>query len=399
MQVLSMPTKWKAVKDARAACQLIDMGVLLQWKDMRQMQRQMSADDLEKICRHFATRLAERVNDRLPEEILIESLMVFLFHANDDRIINAFLEELLVQPNNAEACMTLVEVGITAEISDVDHSEDIFAMAVGLICELGLAVMAIQERYPDEFPEARDVLDQISTYLLSVSNSNNSRIRLHLIRYFGVAESRSIEKPGFNRVMGRFGHTVLEQLFNMLFNKKTEAVALQYLLENLPYVMEGDNHCQNILHETWKYYMLKKPERFALFVQTLSREMQSRDGSASGRARKVYMQHLGVLLRVISDVNHRDLGREIMCGLAGFEKGRDRDELIGMIMEDEGVRQSFKELLGRLLDAPDRDQVLEESVSFRSTRRGRKPSFARVENLRPISQVAYLGQRQEIKAS
>ena len=52
-----------------------------------------------------------------------------------------------------------------------------------------------------------------------------------------------------------------------------------------------------------------------------------------------------------------------------------------------------------MLDAPDRDQVLEESVSFRSTRRGRKPSFARVENLRPISQVAYLGQRQEIKAS
>src|SRR5690606_18318848 len=106
------------------------------------------------------------------------------------------------------------------------------------------------------------LLDHIATFLLSVSNANSSCIRLSLLHYFGVCERHSEQKVCFNRIMGRFGHTVLDHLFNLLFRKRSEAVALQYLVENLPHVLEADRHAQKIVHETFKFYMLKQPERF-----------------------------------------------------------------------------------------------------------------------------------------
>src|SRR5690606_26461565 len=111
-----------------------------------------------------------------------------------------------------------------------------------------------------DFPKAQALLDHIATYLLSVSNTNSSCIRLSLLHYFGVTEHGSSNKLYFNRVMSRFGHTVLDHLFALLFRKKSEAVALQYLVENLPYVLGADRHSQRIVHETFKHYMLKEPE-------------------------------------------------------------------------------------------------------------------------------------------
>ena len=54
------------------------------------------------------------------------------------------LQEILEQPNRIESCTTLVELAITAEVSDAEHSDEIFAIAVALICELGNMVRQFQ---------------------------------------------------------------------------------------------------------------------------------------------------------------------------------------------------------------------------------------------------------------
>lgn len=386
---------WKTVKTLDQAKELIDYGVLLTWRDMKAIAKVFNDNEQQALVRHFAVRLSERVSDRLSEEILIESLLVWLANGATEPVFNAFLEELLLRPNAGEACNTLVEVAITAEISDLNHQEDIFAMAVALICELGLAVQSIKRQYPQEFPQAEKLLANIATYLLSVSNSSNNCIRLSLIHYFGVAEQGSATKPGFNRILGRFGHTVMEHLFSLLFNKKTEAVALQYLLENIPFVLEADGHSQKIMHETFKFYMLKRPERFALFIQTFTKFIQGLDSDDMRSAIRTYMQHLGVLLRVASEVNHKDLGRELMVALGSFEDSADRREILDQIMKDPSMRPNFLEYIKKLQSS----SSLEESGSFRSSKRGRKPSFAKAGSLKTIEQVNFLGSQQAARAS
>src|SRR5690606_41340755 len=114
--------------------------------------------------------------------------------------------------------------------------------------------------------------------------------------YFGVTEHGTVNHQSFNRIMGRFGHTVLDHLFNLLFKKRSEAVALQYLLENLAFFLEADRHSQRIVHETFKFYMLKQPERFVLFIQAFTEHLAV-SGEDYDEAARVFMQHLVLLLK------------------------------------------------------------------------------------------------------
>lgn len=388
-------TSWKNFKNLEDARNMLDQGILLSWKDVKHLKKTLSHNDLVELMRYFAVRMAERVESRLPEEILVESLLILMANCQEEDVLNAFLEELVQQPNRMEACVMLVELAITVDVSDSEHYEDIYSIAVALVCELGQILQYIEKEYPGELEmDTSKLLDHISTYLLSVSNSNNNCIRLSLVHYFGSLEAGKSVKPGFNRIMGRFGHTILEHLFTLLFNKKTEAIALQFLLDNVPYILEADNHCQKILHETWKYYMLKKPERFSLFIQTLTKHLSNQGIESAGLARKVFLQHLGLLLKIVSEVNHKDLGREILCSIGKFNEDPFRNELVRLIVKDHAIRENFRNICAKMIDSTNGVQVVENADGFRSSKRGRKPSFAKAEKTRPMYQAAFLGHQQ-----
>ncbi|MCX6129390.1 MAG: hypothetical protein NTX25_10060 [Proteobacteria bacterium] len=393
-------SSWKNVESLDGARELVDLGVLLMWKDFKQLQKVLDDNQLKELVRYCAARLSERVENRLPEEILIETLLIIFANCENEEILLVFLQEILQQPNRLESCTILIELAITVEVSDSEHAEETFAIAVALICELGNMVNQFQLANPGEASvSALRLLDRISTYLLSVSNSNDNCIRLSLLHYFGTVEKGKAVKVGFNRIMGRFGHTVLEHLFTLLFNKKTEAVALQFLLENIPHVLEADAHAQTILQETWKHYLLKKPERFSLFIQTLSAHLLSLPDDDVRNCRKTFLQHLALLLKKVAEVDHRELGREILSAMASFAGEPFFKDLVPMIVRDLTIRESFRILLGKIANSRDAEAVLDGSNSFRSSKRGRKPSFAKSGYTPVIYQIKFLGTQQIAKAS
>jgi hypothetical protein len=399
VQMLGLPNSWKGTRGYDQARQLIDYGVMLKWRDMRTMRREIPAEDEEKIVRHFATRLVERCSVRLQAEILVESAMIWLANAASEKLLHVFLEELFAQPGCDEACWQIVEIALTSELAEHSHEGDIFEMAVALICELGISVQEYDKAYPGEFQRAQALLDHIATYLLSVSNTNSSCIRLSLLHYFGVTEHALTNKACFNRIMSRFGHTVLDHLFALLFRKRSEAVALQFLLENLPYVLEADRHSQKIVHETFKYYMLKQPERFCLFIQAFSDEILEKNDQSYGEGVKTFLQHLGAMLKVASDVNHKQLGQEFLLAILKFDRLPFCKELLAHLHTDADIKKPFRELLEQLRASHQGSDVVDASLQFRSSKRGRKPSFSRAEGIGTMHQVTYLGAIEIQKAS
>jgi hypothetical protein len=400
-QLIGVPTSWKGTTEAAQAFQLIDYGVMLRWRDMRTLRRVMTPEAEEQVVRHFARRLVERASVRLQAEILVESVLVWLANAGSEKLMQAFLEEIFAQRGADEACWALVEISLTSEVTDNRHDLEIFEMAVAIICELGSSVMDYERAYPGEFPRAHALLDHIATYLLSVSNQNSTCIRLSLLHYFGVAEHGNVNRLSFNRIMGRFGHTVLDHLFNLLFRKRSEAVALQYLLENLPYVLEADLHAQKIVHETFKFYMLKQPERFCLFIQAFADELHQK--SLADRswddAVRTFLQHLGAMLRIASDVNHKQLGREFLTAVLKFRGQRACEDLLNQMQAESEIRRPFRELLEQLRGGDNVEDVIDAVAQFRSSKRGRKPSFSRVTGVGTMHQVTYLGNVEAQKAS
>ena len=52
---------------------------------------------------------------------------------------------------------------------------------------------------------------------------------------------------------------------------------MQFMRNNFGYLLGGGIACQKTIFETMKFYMLKKPERFCLFVQTFAEYATTKD--------------------------------------------------------------------------------------------------------------------------
>ncbi len=387
------PKSWKSVKTVEHAKYLVDVGTILSWDEVKNIRKALNVEDLSLLLRHFAVRFSERLDDRLSEEILLESLLNLMTNTSEEEVLNSFLDELFRQGDLHKNCKVIVEMVLIPELTDNSHYEEIFAFGVAFVCELGFVVKSGIElgAFDENDPKINKLLDHISTYLLSVSNNNNNCIRLSLVTYFASYEKGKRNKPGFNRILGRFGHTILDHLFTLLFNKKTEGLSLQYLLDTLPAMLEADNHVQKILHETFKLYMLKKPERFSLFLQTLTLKLIELPREETRISNIVFLQHLGMLLKIVSEVNHKDLTREIMGAIALFKEEEYRQTLIGLLLRDNSIRPYIRSVLSRVSEADDVEKLLEEDDSFKSSKRGRKPSFAKSESYNVIQKVTILG--------
>lgn len=396
-----IPGSWKGTHSLEQACRLIDYGVLLRWRDMRTLRRAFSDADETSVMRHFARRLADRYANRLQTEILVESALIWLANAASEKLVNIFLEELFAQAGCEDVCRVLVEVALSLELSDSSHGDEILDMAVALICEMGLSVFEYHKEYPGEFPKAMALLDHTATHLLAKSNANSGSVRLSLLHYFGVIEHGCPQHPSVSRLMIRFGHTVLDQLFTLLFKKRSEAVALQFLIENLPYVLEADHAVQKIVHATFRTYMLKQPERFCLFLQAFSDDLSSREEASFVFPKQQFLHHLAVLFRVVSEVNQRQLAGELVTALTKFSEFSGLPMVINNLEADPNMRPHFIEQMKNSLanPIPEEEEQGGNVTSFRANRRGRRPSFARAEGLGTMHQVHYLAGHEIQKAS
>ncbi len=383
---------WKAVKSAAEACEAIDVGLMLQWKDMRAVKASLSYDDQLNVMRHLATRFCERVDIRLSGEILTETLLVWLAFSLDEKLIHAFLEQLFQEPALPEAVRLLVEITLTTEVSETEHLDEIFNMSVALCCYLGFYLYEFNKAYPDDLKGVDILMDHIATFLFSVSNTNQYGIRFSLVHYFGYLERGAAHKKYFNRLMARFGFTALEQLFYLLFQKKSEAVAMEYLFENMPYILEADSSIQQMVHETFRTYLLREPDRFALFVQLFSKHLLEKEPEYDKTlAAKTFLGHLAGLLKVVSYVNHKRLARCLMSTLMMFKELPSCSDWISQLLEDKEVRKTFREILRQLQQSNAAEDVLDASLLLRSTKRGRGLVLNRSEGLGILEQVTFLG--------
>lgn len=391
-------TQWKQAKSLADAQSLIDRGVLLGWDEARSLLRMLTDEEQATFVRYTAERMGERVDDRLAFELALESVFSLLSNAQQETLIESVIDGIFAVPTWSEVIQALVEIGLSTELSDSEHDSELNSVAVVLVCELGLALQDIAASQPEVGERAHQVLTKISTHLLSVSNSSNTVVRLSLIHYFGRMQHDRSAQGAFSKIMSRFGHTALDYLFTLLFNKKTEAISLQFLLENLPYVLEGDRFCQRIFFEAARQYMLKRPDRFTLFIQALSDRLLSDVYQDLSTARVSFMQHIVLLVRTASDVNHRRLGADLLAALSKFRNQAAFADILASLTDGRvPLRDSFRDLVraaSKAMAQASSDQ--QQVVVLRSSKRGRRPSFQRTEPIHSISQVVELAKHQSV---
>jgi hypothetical protein len=370
---------WKNLPDVGYAKKLVDLGYLLPWSDGKAVVKVLGEQGSCDLVRYVAVRLGDRYSDRLSAEILVETLYAILTAASSEKVMIAFLEELFDSDHFENVTRHLVEISLGGEVGEDDLSKAVVAAAVALICEIGLNIQRIEEDDPGRIEKAKALGDHVAAYLLSVSNTNVQAVRLSLLRYFSQTEYGLAAKTNYTRLMVRFGHSIMESLFQQLFVKKSERVAVQYLLENLPCALEAGSDTQKILHETFKQHMLKQSERFCLFMHELGSHLISLGTETTlCPAGEAYARHLIALYKVTSDLGHKELGREVLQELHKFTPfGSICDWVVALETSSE-IRRAFRELAHdyrvKVVQAGKAGKVVSQ---FRMSKRGRKPSLSK----------------------
>jgi hypothetical protein len=371
---------WMNDLTVTSAKKMIDMGQILSWGNGRQAAKVLGVSGCEEVVRYVAVRLGDRYEDRLASEILVETLYAILTSVESESVMIAFLEGLFDSEEFENITRQLVDISLGGEVGESDIEKAVVTIAVSLICEIGLNIYRIEEDHPGQIAKSKALTEHIATYLLSVSNTNVQTVRICLLRYFSQTEYGKTVKSNYSRVMNRFGHTIYEALFQQLFVKKSEKIASQFLLENLPCGLEDTNRdTQAIVHEMLKQYMFKESERFCLFIHQLGAHLIaiSQEGTLCLAAEN-FSRHLVSLYVVTAELGHRELAKEVLQELHRFGPYGECSDWIRALESAPSINRLFREMVSDYRKTVvERGRLHKVTSQFRKSKRGRKPTITK----------------------
>ncbi|MBP6217552.1 MAG: hypothetical protein KA436_03075 [Oligoflexales bacterium] len=347
------PKNWRSIQSIKDAVHLCDEAVLISWAHVTKLKKVLTKDEQTYLLCYLVKKFNEKIKDRLFCEITIESLLVFLSKCINKEVISELVPILFKEQQIVLPIKTILEISLTANLSEKPHSDELRETAVKLICEIGKYAFDLNKTHEDKNSkkELAEVLSHIQTYLLSVANQNSPTLRLCLFHYFGYTNIHRESYEAFDKIMSRFGFTVLDSVFLMLFKKKTELPARAFLLENLVFVLKLEGENQLVFHETLRHYLLKKPEQFLMFLQIFNEKIIG-SPELSSDIKRPYLQHLAALFKVASEVHHQDIGSQILQFILKVKDPYQKD-IFSKILQDQDIMDEFKYMLESTLNDPD----------------------------------------------
>lgn len=359
--VTPLKRTWTKATTTRDASWLIRRGVILQWNDMPCLLNYFSRAEQLGIVRQLAKSFCSHSNNRAVAERTVESLLTWLSYTADDEISKTFITKLFKQKNARQACWVLIEITLNQEtIISSDRQELVYATAVAFICELGKQLNDLSGKR--SFVNKELLWDHLATYLLSLSNVNNSAVRLSLLSYFASMSHTEVGSRFFVRIMQRFGYTVLDRLFIALFDKKQEAVALEYLLETMPALLRGDYQTQRTLAKIFKHYMYRLPRRSVIFLRIISEEINDE------LARHNLLKHLASLYLVLSEIDQHNLAADYLLNISTFNRDPQFKEIVNSTLNSGKLREHFSAMLSFII-SDDNQLFARKLAKKRSSRR------------------------------
>ena len=307
-----------------------------------------SQDELNATIVYYAESLfAHDIPESDPGEIMASFIGLMSQKLDEGRFKN-FLDAAWSTGCGPERISRVFVDGVIAwEKHKIDRQPDRqFALAVAMTCELGVFLIQKLHDQSGWTPEKTDdSLQSVTSYLFSLSNLQNSCVRLSLIRYFGVLSAYQVDHSQLSRIMGRFGHSMLYQLLVLLNDKKSSGYAFSYLLENIPFYFMPEGAHQKMVHETFNNYMLKQPEVLTAFLKKLAKNLKKSDEKYQAACREVFCTHLGALLRTASDINRKSLIWEILSAIEEASDLPTRNRYIKALTDSPTCAGSLKSFL------------------------------------------------------
>ena len=338
--------KWNVSCDITRAYELIDMGILLNYKTAKKVVKNFSTQESKKIVTYISSRFLEPYVTELQQEILLETLFSWIsWMKSPEEGITSFLETILETGNAENNIKKFIDitVGMQLDLDDEEaiseESNELFSIVISCICELGLSIKESKAEFSSLFKNVNSLLEYISTYLLSISNTQNLKVRLSLINFFASMEAEKEVKYYLSKVMCRFGYSTLEVIYLLLFKKNSENVAMQYLNDNLPSILGCNTTTIKGVYDVWKHYLLKQPSAFCLFLKSFSTHLYELEIShkLQQTSKDSFFTLICALLALTSQLDNQDMYYSILESILMFQKDKTRNSHLADLLSKDNL--------------------------------------------------------------
>jgi hypothetical protein len=278
------------------------------------------------IAKSGAARLHQAFMNNERIDTLLFLICTGFTSDHDWSAVKTFLEAKLEISSDVsffrETAISLLEIADN-EINDRTTTLPIAEAALVIVTEFGLMMANQQGKSALDAKGASHVVEYISTSLLARSNVNSTAMRISLVHFLASCEPNTKSTLQLNRVISRFGHSLLEEMLKAFFDDKRKiTAAFFFLVEHLTSFFAASPKLAEMSHEVLKHYMLKYPTEFPLFLASYSASLPS-DLNALSLATK----HIALLHRAAIDVYQRPLaeaiGRVLVKHLGHFGETRE----------------------------------------------------------------------------
>lgn len=272
--------------------------------------KQFDAFQRQAVCELAAALLKDKFAEGARLESIVHLLASSFASERDWHSARHFLLALVESSSDAEFYreLSLLLLEITDnELSEKGTKHSLAQTTLVLLTELGLLLAAREGQSALDHRDIGRVVEYITTNLLARSNINNNAMRISLVHYLSRCPLSNQGTNQLNRVISRFGQSLLDDMLQAFFEDKRKGnAAFYFLVEHLNSFFSATPALAEMSHNVLKHYMLKFPNEFPLFLASYSEWMRREDA-----ALKLAATHISLLFRAAVDVSQRQLAENI----------------------------------------------------------------------------------------
>lgn len=299
----------RAVQELKAA-DITRAGADARKNSFGKVYKQFTREQRTRLCEDAALVLKEKFDAEVRLESAIYLLGVAIAQERDWEAANALLDAVISKATSADFLRELSL--ILLEISDNELSGKATRVPLAqtilvLLTELGMQLAANVGRNGLDTRETGRVVEYITTNLLARSNLNNMAMRISLVHYLAKCPLNAQGSLQLNRVISRFGQSLLDDMLTAFFEDKRKGnAAFFFLVEHLNNFFTASPALAEMSQNVLKHYMLKHPDEFPLFLASYCEFIPKEEVGLTNATR-----HIALLLKGAIEVNQRPLAESI----------------------------------------------------------------------------------------
>jgi hypothetical protein len=285
--------------------------------------KSISTANRNTLCDEAAKSIKNRFEaGQTPDDIVL-LLTTAIASERDSETTSTLLESLLTHVSNSDALkdvvLSLLEIADN-ELSEERNKIPLGQTALVLVTEMGLMIANKAGKSALDFNGMARVVEYITSSLLARSNINETAMRLSLVHYLARCPLNSQATSQLNRVMTRFGQSLLDELLSAYFTDKKRAnAAFHFLVQYLNVFFVASPGLSQMAHDVLKHYMLKHADSFAAFMKGYCTHIPKEEIRLAATAR-----HIAILLNAAVEVSKRPLAEDLsLLLIQTLERFRD----------------------------------------------------------------------------